>query len=71
MKRKVAVYAPVWGTAYLGTFEVDSDTPDKEIKKIAIRDGDHYISLCHQCSKDNPLVDGVDVDLSELIIEDE
>jgi len=54
------VYALVRGSKYLGTVEADSK---EEAEKVAWNELDHFVGLCHQCSKeiDDPEVDELDI----------
>jgi len=47
--KKWDVYGVVLGTKYLGVFEAFSK--EEAIEK-ALKSGEFYVSLCHQCSKE-------------------
>ena len=69
-KRRVAIYAPVEGSKYLGTFDIKPNMSKSDILELVCKKGDTYISLCHQCSGE--VFDGLEVVLEEdsLMLED-
>jgi len=64
MTKKFAVYAIYTASKYIGEFEAD----DKEAAiDRAVEDGDEYVSLCWECSKEIELNDMARFEAEEIL----